>query len=290
MKKGILFILGLCCISPLLTAQKHGFHSIFENQAQWDLKVVNYGTGRVLPVSHFVRKDTTVFGQELMILCEEGDASTRKEVLIKEDEAKGKVYVVENGQSQLLYDFSLEKGDKFSFDGLDFTVVDVNEARVLDSKRKIIELSCNSKVADNLIWIEGIGSTISPLYYQDYASQDRYVKLACFFKGHNLEYSLSDQPCARQLLSTDMKVSGLNVALSPNPFSENIRIKINNPSGGDVAIRLFDPSGRLLYQELQSNPGQDFEKSVFLADLEGGVYYLNISSENAKFTQKVVKF
>ena len=290
MKKGFLFVLGLCLLSSLLTAQNNGFHSIFEHQSHWDMKVVDYGSGRVNPMSHFVRIDTTVLGQELMILCEEGDASSRNEVLIKEDKSSGKVYVLENGYSRLLYDFSLEKGDKFSIEELDFVVVAVNEVRILDSKRKIIELSCQSQLADNLVWIEGIGSTISPLYYRDYGSTDRYVKLACFFKGYSLQYSLSDQPCARQLSAADKQLSALNLVLSPNPFNDNIKINISNPTGGGVKIQIFDPSGKMVYQELQPNPGQDFEKNLFLSDMVSGVYYLNIRTEMEELTQKIVKF
>jgi hypothetical protein len=290
MKSALLFFTSFFCLSPVLSAQTQGYYSIFENHKQWELKVLDYVSGITTALTQSVRRDTIIGGQNLFMLQESMLPNAAKVILLKEDVVEKKVYIHEDNKKFLLYDFTLQKGDRFTIEGLKFDVVAVSEIKINDSWRRQIELQCTSKLADNMIWIEGVGSTVSPLYYKNYADPNKNVKVACLFKGANLEYSLSDQPCSRQLFATDGKDGGFDIKLSPNPFSDQILLHINNPGDEKVTIRLIGAAGQELYVETQPNPGQNFEKRIDFPDLEAGIYFLQISTIRHQLTQKVMKY
>lgn len=104
------------------------------------------------------------------------DGMAGKEYLIQEDTVTRKVWYHNDGELELLYDFSLVINDTFNVTLHDTVVgsysvssIDTITTLLGDRKRWILYLRDSLSVGDgvldrNLIWIEGIGSTYGPLY------------------------------------------------------------------------------------------------------------------------------
>ena len=289
MRKVLLFSIGcLLATSTVLFGQSTAYHSIFTSQTQWNLFVLQYATGTIVPTVQKIVKDTTMLGQRHMVFTEDANAIGRN-IYLQEDAASQKVYVVEDNETNLLYDFNLKVGDLFKFKDLEFEVISVGKIALTDGNRKRIELKCLTKTADFLVWIEGIGATISPLYYKHFANSDTDVKVTCFFRAQQLEYSLSDFPCALPLANNDIIASSLSMSVSPNPFSDNLKINIKNPENEDFALQLFSITGVLLYSEKFNNLSQEVAMTLGFNNLTSGVYLLNITSSKGLVTQKIIK-
>jgi len=81
-----------------------------------------------------------------------------------------------------------------------------------------------------------------------------------------------------------------NVSLFPNPASEDVNIKISNHKGGQVAIRVYDVSGHLVYEEITNvNQPGNYLLELSLEDLTSGLYLIQMSSESSSTTLKFRK-
>lgn len=76
-----------------------------------------------------------------------------------------------------------------------------------------------------------------------------------------------------------------NFSIYPNPFIDYVMI--NNSSGDDIIIRLYDLTGRLVFE---SSVESNSEKS-FIPDCDHGIYLISISSMNGKliYKDKIIK-
>ncbi|MCK5774645.1 MAG: T9SS type A sorting domain-containing protein [Bacteroidales bacterium] len=77
-------------------------------------------------------------------------------------------------------------------------------------------------------------------------------------------------------------ISGLALEVNPNPFQNSIKISTNASS--DYSLRIFDVSGK----EITSIPS--FKKDILdVSNLDYGVYFLQVQSENKTETIKIIK-
>lgn len=81
--------------------------------------------------------------------------------------------------------------------------------------------------------------------------------------------------------------STLNTKVFPNPFKELITIAFSEAIHTDVKVSLFDISGRRLYLEI-FKPAQVLQMSLFPDS--NGIYFLNISANQKKFSTKLIKY
>ncbi|MEN8201828.1 MAG: hypothetical protein ABFS28_04470 [Bacteroidota bacterium] len=98
------------------------------------------------------------------------------EYLIQEDTEFRRVWYQNNGELELIYDFSLIENDTFNITLHDtitgsYTVTNVDTISTLSGNRVRWILYLNDSISieegildRNLVWIEGIGSTYGPLY------------------------------------------------------------------------------------------------------------------------------
>ena len=289
MSRILLFSLWALSCSPVLFGQSTNYHSIFTAQTQWNLFVLNYSNGSIVPAIQKVTKDTAMSGKSHMVFAPDATVPNRNNAYVSEDSAEKKVYVTENNETFLLYDFTLKKGDVFKCKDLDFEVLSASDFESGEGSRKRIELKCLTKLADNLVWIEGVGATISPLYYKHYASTTQDVKVTCFFRGQKLVYSLSDEPCAVPVGSNDIHSGLLRMQVSPNPFSENLSVAIQNPDNEDLTLQLYSTTGVQLYSEKIVQKEQETTLNLGFNDLMSGIYLLHIRSGSSTVTTRIVK-
>jgi extracellular elastinolytic metalloproteinase len=82
---------------------------------------------------------------------------------------------------------------------------------------------------------------------------------------------------------------GLNnsdIRVYPNPTSGQFNVKINQ-FVGKINIQVIDINGRLVLEVKEDNFNN--EKTIDLSGFQSGVYLLRVNSEEANFTQKIIK-
>lgn len=76
----------------------------------------------------------------------------------------------------------------------------------------------------------------------------------------------------------------MNPIVFPNPSNDMVYIK--NLPESQVSIRLFDGNGRRIGTYLNN---KNKEMNLSIGNLKVGVYYLQIISDYASFTEKLIK-
>ncbi|MDD5569626.1 MAG: T9SS type A sorting domain-containing protein [Bacteroidales bacterium] len=79
---------------------------------------------------------------------------------------------------------------------------------------------------------------------------------------------------------------GLNVF--PNPTEENINIIFNIEKPMGISVKLVNLSGQVVYSEKLEYYKGTYSKAISLLDKTGGVYYLQIITDNTTLTRKII--
>jgi hypothetical protein len=126
-----------------------------------------FGTGAIY--SEFYVSGDTMIGERLYRVINE-------QYYLYEDPVSKQVWYLNRGENELLYDFSLEQNDTFSIQLYDtvigsFQITQVDYIATLSGNRKrwvmnLIDSAVfqDGRIVEELIWIEGIGSTYGPIY------------------------------------------------------------------------------------------------------------------------------
>ena len=206
--------------------------------------------------------------------------------LIRED-TNHRIYCYENGKEILIYDWGLSVGDTFENDysqiGLSpLIVTNIDSVYLNDNSiRKRITLREVFHSSEDTSWIEGIGDSLSPLYYlHSQAIADVGNNLTCFWqKG---EYLIGGTDCTNYT-SIEENSDDPELSIGPNPFSG--RFIVNHSS--QIPIRLFVYNS--FSQEVLNktvDPGGD---QIDLSDQPAGVYLVVVRQEKQLAARKIVK-
>jgi hypothetical protein len=80
----------------------------------------------------------------------------------------------------------------------------------------------------------------------------------------------------------------LNIRIFPNPFSESVFVKLNEPADGQVEVKLLDVTGKSILERTYADFSTDIVVNG-LKNLPSGVYFLHVGSGNGKAVRKLVK-
>ena len=75
-----------------------------------------------------------------------------------------------------------------------------------------------------------------------------------------------------------------NIQIYPNPFTDEIKFNLSGYQG-EINISLFDINGRIVYNDFSKTN----DKSLHLGFLKSGVYFLQLTSQNSTYINKIVK-
>jgi hypothetical protein len=75
----------------------------------------------------------------------------------------------------------------------------------------------------------------------------------------------------------------------PNPFEEELTLKLNHASGKTVHFTLYNVLGENIFSTLEKPFQEDFTTSIKLQDLSSGMYFLHLDTDNTHLTQKVFR-
>ncbi|PHR69595.1 MAG: hypothetical protein COA67_09275 [Lutibacter sp.] len=93
------------------------------------------------------------------------------------------------------------------------------------------------------------------------------------------------QPPIKIEVITDV-INDLNVVAYPNPVRNHITILFNDVLKTSFEVTLFDITGKLISNK---NYGPSRSKQVNMSSLSTGIYFLNVTSENKKFSVRLIK-
>jgi hypothetical protein len=79
----------------------------------------------------------------------------------------------------------------------------------------------------------------------------------------------------------------VNIKVFPNPASDNLNIRFEEPIDGEVVITIIDSQGRIVKTE--KIEAATTEKQISLQELGGGVYFLRMTKGKLVNVYKVVK-
>lgn len=81
-----------------------------------------------------------------------------------------------------------------------------------------------------------------------------------------------------------------NVALAPNPFSENFGIRLNAAAAGQVRLRLTDVGGRTIFEQAEpAAEGMNEWAPPLPAGLPAGAYFLSVEMGGQRAVKKIVR-
>jgi len=76
----------------------------------------------------------------------------------------------------------------------------------------------------------------------------------------------------------------------PNPVKEMAQIRVNLSNPADIKTELFNISGQLIYEQLESNPAEGAVITIPVAGLNTGIYILKLTTDDGLIiTRKLVK-
>ena len=85
-------------------------------------------------------------------------------------------------------------------------------------------------------------------------------------------------------------INALNLHIFPNPFSNDTKIIYELPENSNITITVTDIIGKLtgIFTEEQAKGNYDLNLSDIVSDIENGIYFINIMTNNYSVTRKVV--
>ena len=201
---------------------------------------------------------------------------------IREENNKYYFLLKDLTEEYLLYDFNLQEGETVSVIS---TVVDEREfleslfedrkqdfkdgkcVHTVTKVEQIADLQGNLRkhitLDDNVVWIEGIGSTRGLLHSYDSYMFGSY--LSSFTENEAVVYQRNFCPRKTSLMETN-----LESYISPNPVKDILTLTLSTDNN---EIRIFDLQGKLL---LQQNVG--FSTEVNVSMLPKGTYVLMVNN------------
>lgn len=85
-------------------------------------------------------------------------------------------------------------------------------------------------------------------------------------------------------------MTGQDLVINPNPFTDQFSVYMNNENAGQVIIRIFDMTGKEVYmQSGDALPGTGKQMVISNTGLEPGIYYIQVDTGEKVYTRKILK-
>jgi ribosomal protein L2 len=84
---------------------------------------------------------------------------------------------------------------------------------------------------------------------------------------------------------------GLNspIQVWPNPFSSDVSIALIDGHTSTATFTITSSTGQVVYQQQETNLAPGYTKMLELSYLPNGVYFVEVSTEQGKYVQRIVK-
>jgi hypothetical protein len=215
------------------------------------------------------------------------------------------IWASTNTDVQLVYDFNnTNTGDTIYTNVLSgnpnlfgHVVIETDSVLVGSQYHKRLLLQDINNSYNTEYWIEGIGSSWGLPFSSFWSITDNSYDLNCFYETQTLKYQ-NPSPnygyCqAPHPTITCEIVSSTNAekgpksdsfSLHPNPASNQVALKIDDPDCRDISINIFDITGALVRTLKLNQNHLQFD----VGDLNSGIYIVVIKSKNLIENKKLV--
>lgn len=92
------------------------------------------------------------------------------------------------------------------------------------------------------------------------------------------------------IITIRTNVQGFNVAVSPNPFTDNVVVTIESTTDETVQLRVFNNDGKLVWRKSTSvSAGTNVQYFNELQSLPRGIYFIKVNKQHSEASVKLVK-
>lgn len=268
----------LFTIVAVLILQITNAQNLSKSGNQWNIRAGSFSPSLYTTYSLKIGQDTSVNGFTYKVILQ--NSSLIAEIwyssgqLLREENQK--VYLKNPDVPEiLLYDFSLEQGDKFYGVFCEMEVLSTDTVTLVNGdRRKRLRLLAGGVDNIETFWIEGIGSADFGLTSHLFICGTDYAEsLLCFYENNDVNFPEADAECVL------LKIKELNeiaVNVFPNPASSSFTIK--NTSGLFKTYSITDVSGKIYH----SGGLETGEVNVYSAMLNPGFYTLILTDTSGQ--------
>ncbi len=293
------YILSLMLLFVMAISHSQNYFPLLQNSAWCTEDYV--GTGSIMGA--YTKKSDTTIGNITYSRLYKGNTA----FLVREDTTLQKVWAIlpNTPVETLMYDFAVAPGtllnlNYFGTNPCPYTVTSIDSINTPQGLRKRIKLvTTNPTFNPNLYWIEGIGSSNSPVYLNEptYAPGTMSVGhcvICAYTSAHVQTYTGACMiPCLGYLGSpcysfiTGINETRIDIAeITLNRISDDL-VSIRSVNEKITAYKVFSMEGRLL------RCNQSLNKNYVListTDWKNGLYIVEVTLENDKrVTRKFCK-
>lgn len=92
------------------------------------------------------------------------------------------------------------------------------------------------------------------------------------------------------IITIRTNVQGFNVAVSPNPFTDNVVVTIESTTDETVQLRVFSNDGKLVWRKSTSvSAGTNVQYFSELQSLPNGTYFIKVNKQHSEASVKLIK-
>lgn len=105
--------------------------------------------------------------------------------------------------------------------------------------------------------------------------------------GSYMQYTFS---VGYALSIDEEEAANYNLSVYPNPSNGQFNLTLDNFTGNDISIEVYNELGAVVYNEAVTDMGTDgyMERQLDLSDLSEGMYFIKVISDNQSATKRII--
>lgn len=273
------FLLSLVAFF-VLTANAKAYQPMLQSNQTWEVTI--YGL-IVQNVNHTLGNPTVINGQEYTPVISNNSTFPGEPftvALLREDVAEEKIYIYEDGQEYLLYDFGVETGETITIrsvnSSVDITITNVSEIEINGVSRKIISYAQGEWFVGD--YTEGIGSRYGLIDFATAQITDYSPWLTCYYESGELVWDNGFDKFSCDAVLSIEESEILELSIFPNPTADELFINFSDNISGQILFQVFDTTGKLVLEK-KENATSNIRLDV--STLSAGSYTLKAANEQA---------
>lgn len=174
----------------------------------------------------------------------------------------------------------LSSGTSFNNDIFNHASITLNNSAYNFPANARFRFQCNASSNQDLVYIDAVKVTASGLAAAVIADQEA-TTLPLPAENERLEWQETPR------LTTGWKQTQLNLALFPNPASDELSIDFHLPAATSAQIILTTLNGQVLRRQTLAASSGSQRTTLEVSDLPGGIYFVHLVTGTERISRKV---